>query len=205
MFAKIARKSGSAKNCPKRFTSGPGVAVDLAVDAKDQLWVVECDYSPKRVSIWGVDGTFKKDMFGNTPYGGGGCLDRYDKSRLFYEGFEFALDWKNGATALKNVLWRGNATSGEQPIQVKDKMYLVTRPLFAGQPVGIVYLYEKDHLKCVAAVGQAGKFPMLRTPAILEKLGKKAIGYCDFTWSDRNGDGVPQPDEVEFFDILGIA
>ena len=185
---------------PKRFTSGPWVDVDLAVDGNDQLWVAECDFSPKRVSLWGVDGSFKKDMLGNTPYGGGGCLDRYDKSRLFYQGFEFALDWKSGTTALKNVLWRGNASAGEQPIQFKDRLYLVTRPLFTDQSVGIVYLYEKDHLKCMAAVGQAGRFPMLRTPGIFEKLGKKAIGYCYFAWSDRNGDGAPQPDEVEFFD-----
>ena len=191
---------------PKRFASNTGVAVDLAVDEKNQLWVAECDYSPKRVSIWGVDGTFKKDLLGNTNYGGGGCLDPYDPSRLYYttgggsHGLEFALDWKTGKTSLKNVLWQGDSPAGEQPIQVKDRLYLVTRPMFTGQPVGIVYLHEKDRLKCVAAMGDAGSFPLLRTSAILEKLGRQALGKVDFVWSDRSGDGAPQPDEVEFFE-----
>ncbi|MEI6722089.1 MAG: hypothetical protein WCO67_15090, partial [Betaproteobacteria bacterium] len=161
---------------PHRFLSRPEAHVDLAVDASDQLWVVESEAPPKRVSLWGVDGTFKKEMLGNTGYGGGGCLDPYDKSRLFYQGFEFALDWKTGATALKNVLWQGNAPAGEHPIQIKDRLYLVTRPHFTAQPTGIVYLYEKDRLKCVAAVGAADGFPMLRTSAILKKLGKRARG-----------------------------
>ncbi|MEI6256242.1 MAG: hypothetical protein WCQ77_06330 [Planctomycetota bacterium] len=198
---------------PTRFTSSPDVAVDLAVDGKDQLWVVECDWAPKRVSIWGADGTFKKDLLGNTAYGGGGCLDSSDKSRLYYANsvhggsakvastLEFALDWKTGVTALKNMLWLGNAPGGEQSIQLEDRLYLVTRPMFMGQPAGVVYLREKDHLKCVAAIGAAGSFPLLRTPAILEKLGPKALGDVEFMWSDRSGDGGPQPDEVEFFDL----
>jgi len=190
---------------PKRFTSSPDVQVDLAVDGNDQLWVVECDTTPKRVSIWGVDGTFKKDLLGNTAYGGGGCLDPFDKTRLSYTtpnggGLEFSLDWKTGATALKNVLWQGNSRAGEQPLQVQGRQYLVTRPMFLDQPVGIVYLRENDRLACVAAMGAAGSFPPLRTSAILEKLGRKPLGNVGFLWSDRNGDGDPQPDEVEFFD-----
>jgi hypothetical protein len=185
---------------PYRFTSRPGVAVDLAVDAKDQLWVVECDYSPKRVSIWGMDGKFKRDLLGNTAYGGGGCLDPHDKSRLYYQGFEFALDWKTGNTSLEKVLWQGTTPPGEQPVQIGGHRYLVTRPQFNTQPVGIIYLHAKDRLQCVAAVGAAGGFPMLRTSGILQKLGRKALGNADFTWTDRNGDGSPQADEVEFFD-----
>lgn len=191
---------------PHRFTSNPDVKVDLAIDAANQLWVVESEAPLKRVSVWGVDGVFKKDLLGNTPYGGGGCLDPFDKSRLFHQGLEFALDWQTGKTSLKNVLWQdglqghGNPPIGEQPIQVGDRLYLVTRPFSLHQSVGIVYLYEHDHLKCVAAVGEAGRFPMLRTSAILEKLGRKALGDVGFVWSDLNGDGTPQADEVDFFE-----
>jgi hypothetical protein len=191
---------------PMRFTSSANVAVDLAVDAKDQLWVVECDETPRRVSLWGVDGTFKKDLLGNTGYGGGGVLDPYDHSRLYYTtfsggGLEFALDWKTGATALKRILWQGDTPAGEQAIRIKDRDYLVTRAHFQTQPAGIVYLQEKDRLKCVAAMGAADSFPPLRTSAILEKLGRKPLGTQGFLWSDRSGDGTPQADEVEFFDI----
>lgn len=185
---------------PNRFTSSPHIAVDLAVDARDRLWVVECDNAPKRVSLWDMDGSFKKDLLGNTNYGGGGCLDPYDKSRLHYQGLEFALDWKTGATALKRVVWQGKTPAGEQPIRVNNRRYLVTRPHFTTQPVGIVYLESEERLKCVAAVGSAGAFPKLRTSTILKKLGRKALGNLDFVWSDRNDDGEAQADEVEFFD-----
>lgn len=45
----------------------------------------------------------------------------------------------------------------------------------------------------------AGRFPLLRTSAILEKLGRTPLGDVAFVWSDRNGDGAPQSAEVEFF------
>ncbi len=186
---------------PTRFGSSPGVAIDLEIDGRDQLWVVECDYNPKRISQWSLDGKFQKEFLGNTAYGGGGCLDRYDKSRLFFGALEFTLDWKSGATRLKNLTWLGDSPAGEYAIRVGDRQYLVTRPLFARQPVGVVYLYEKDRLRRVAAVGRAGSFDALRTPEILDKLGRKAIGDMAFAWSDTSGDGNPQPDEVEFFDL----
>ncbi|HEY3324298.1 MAG TPA: hypothetical protein VGP72_27855 [Planctomycetota bacterium] len=205
---------------PTRFCSGPWVGVDLAIDAKDQLWVVECDYDPKRISLWSTDGTFKKDFFGNTSYGGGGVLDPYDKKRLFLGRMEFELDWQTGKTRLKNMTWMGNSHPGEVPIRVvgparrpgatpagteAGATYLVTRPNFGGASCGVVYLYEKDHLRRVAAVGRAGRFEPLRTPEVMASLGRKPLGECAFAWSDRNGDGNVQPDEVTFFDDPGAV
>jgi len=190
---------------PARFCSHPGVAVNLAVDAQDQLWVVECDYNPKRISLWGTDGTFKKDFFGNTGYGGGGVLDPYDKKRLLYGPMEFELDWQAGKTRLKNMTWLGDSAAGELPIRVQDRMYLVTRPSFGGNSCGVVYLYEKDKLRRLAAVGMAGRFPPLRTPDVLAGLGRRPLGDLSFAWADRNGDGIPQADEVTFSDDPGAV
>jgi hypothetical protein len=180
-----------------RFT--PHGTVDLAIDAKDQLWIVEGDFNPKRVSIWGTDGTFKKDLLGNTAYGGGGCLDPNDKTRVFYGPMEFAIDWQTGATKLKGMTWMGDSEAGEMPLRVNGRRYLVTRPMFNRQSVGVVYLEENGGVKRVAAVGRAGNFAPLRTPDVLGKLGKTPVGDCTFLWSDRSGDGNPQADEVEFF------
>lgn len=182
---------------PKRFSAYANI--DLAVDAKEQLWVVEDDFSPKRVSIWATDGTFKKDLLGNTSYGGGGVLDPYDKTRLFYGPMEFALDWKTGASTLKGMTWMGDSPAGEMPIRIQGRRYLVTRPLFNRQAVGVVYREDNGKITRVAAVGSAGSFPPLRTPDVLGKLGKTPLGDCAFTWSDRNGDGGAQADEVTFF------
>jgi hypothetical protein len=199
---KLVRKVGTpggrivGPHDPTRF----GWVGDLAVDAQDQLWVVENDYYPKRITLWGADGRFIREFLGNTGYGGGGCLNPYDKSGLFYGPLEFELDWQAGKSRLKNITWMGDSPAGEVPIKVDGRLYLVTRPIFLGQSVGIVYLHEKDRLRRVAAVGSAGRFGPLRSSEILQKLGRKAIGYFEFAWSDKNGDGVPQPEEVQFFE-----
>jgi hypothetical protein len=188
---------------PTRFCSHAGETVDLAIDDKDQIWVVEFEFAPKRISLWSTDGTFKKDFLGNTGYGGGGVLDPYDKKRLFYGPMEFELDWQTGKTRLKNMTWMGDSPAGEMPIKIKDRTYLVTRPTFGGNSVGVVYLYEKDRLRRVAALGIAGRFPPLRAADVVASLGRKPVGDFAFAWSDRNGDGKAQADEVTFLDDPG--
>jgi hypothetical protein len=177
----------------------PRGLIDMAVDAKEQLWIVEHDYNPKRVSIWGTDGTFKKDLLGNTGYGGGGCLDPNDKTRLFYGPLQFSLDWATGASKLVGMTWLGDSPAGEMPLRVNGRHYLVTRPHFTRQAVAVVYQEVHGTVKRMAAVGCAGSFAPLRTPDVLGKLGKTPVGDCTFLWTDRNDDGKPQAGEVEFF------
>lgn len=183
---------------PTRFQD----VTTLVVDAKDQLWAVEQTYFPKRISLWTADGKFQKDFLGNTGYGGGGVLDPQDKSRVFYGPLEFALDWKTGATRLKNLTWVGDTRAGEVPIRIDDRLYLVTR-FEAPDPkqfCAAVYLYEKDHLRRVAAMGEASAFPPLAGAEIQTAFGGKALAGYNFLWSDTNGDDAVQADEVQLFD-----
>ena len=60
---------------------------------------------------------------------------------------------------------------GELPIRIDGRTYLVTRPTFGRQQAGVVYLHEKDRVRCVAAVGAANGFEPLDTPEIIAKLG----------------------------------
>jgi len=193
---------------PGGFQPGPwdptrlGAVSDLAVDETGQLWVVENSYTPKRVTVWtAATGAFKKELLGNTAYGGGGVLDPDDKTRLFYAmpgaTAEFAIDWETGATKLKNW-FPCAARAGEVPVQVNGHTYLVTRTEFGRQQAGVVYLYEKGQMRCVAAVGAVNGFPPLQTPAILASLGGQSPADLQFIWSDANGDGKPQVDEVTF-------
>ena len=179
---------------PNRFE---GVTA-IDIDSKDQLWAVDWTYWPKRISQWTTDGKFKKEFLGPTAYGGGGVLDPWDKTRLFYGPLEFELNWEEGTTRLKNLTtWgHGGWGAGEVPIRIKDRTYLVTRPQFASMQCGIVYLYEKDRARKVAAVGLAGAFGELNTPEILATLGNKALNDFQFRWSDLNGDEKVQLDEV---------
>ena len=190
---------------PTRF----GDVKDLDIDEKGQMWVVEWQYFPKRITMWtAADGKFQKEFLGNTAYGGGGVLDPYDKRRLFYGPLEFELDWDKGTTRLKNLTWAGGddagkmfnpSAAGELPVRIGDRLYLTTRAEMSRQQCGVVYLYEKDHLRRVAAVGLANGFGALNVPDILASLpGGKPLADLQFIWTDRNGDGNPQPGEVQF-------
>jgi hypothetical protein len=66
----------------------------MAIDDKNQLWVTENDFQPKRVSVWTLDGQLVRALYGPGRYGGGGSLDPQDKTRFYYDGIEFKLDWK---------------------------------------------------------------------------------------------------------------
>ncbi|MCX7420822.1 MAG: hypothetical protein NT013_14945 [Planctomycetia bacterium] len=177
-----------------------GDVTAIGVDQEDQLWVVENQYWPKRVSVWSIDGTFKKELLGNTAYGGGGVLDPEDKSRLFYGSLEFEIDWKTRQSRLKNLTTLDGFNAGEMPIRTNGRMYVVTRPLFSERSVGIVYLYETDKLKLAAAIGLAIDFDPLKKPEILSKLGAPDLTKKCFVWTDRSGDGEVQPEEVRLFD-----
>ncbi|HUW30484.1 MAG TPA: hypothetical protein VM223_02615, partial [Planctomycetota bacterium] len=180
----------------------------LDIDVQKQLWAVDSHYWPKRVSLWSLDGKLKKEFLGPTQYGGGGVLDPYDKTRLFYGPLEFELNWEKGTTRLKNYTWTGSSRAAEVPIRINNREYMVTRPhegCNAEQPCGIVYLWEKDHLKLAAAMGIANGFPPLEKPEVREVMGGRGLNELGFIWCDRNGDGDVQPDEVTFKDVKNRA
>jgi len=172
---------------------------EMAIDKLDHLWVVEYNYWPKRISRWTTDGALLGEFLGNTQYGGGGVLDPYDKTRLFYGPLEFELNWKTRATRLKNLTWTGNSRAGELPVIIDGRRYMVTRVDLPGnyQACGVVYLYEKDHLRRVAAMGLANSFDPLRTPEVCTLMGDKGLTDYKFVWSDLNGDENVQADEVK--------
>ncbi|MHC4885581.1 MAG: hypothetical protein ACYTGH_10900 [Planctomycetota bacterium] len=186
---------------PERIGVGD-CPVDLTIDGKDQLWVVAKHKSPKRQSVWSLDGKHLRDHLGNTEYGGGGCLNPWKKTQLFYAvdhaTLEFELDWETGLTRLKSIPWLGDTKGGEFPVKIGERLYLTTRPMFGTQGCGTVYLYEDGRMRPVAAIGQATYYPPLRSKEILDSLGTQVLGELCFVWSDLNGDGKPSPKEVTF-------
>lgn len=174
-----------------------GQVADIDIDENDQLWAVETQYHPKRITQWTTAGKFLREHLGNTPYGGAGVLDPYDKTRLYYEPLEFELDWQTGKSRIKNLTWIGNTPAGDMPIHVGKHAYMVNRPRIQQQAIGVVYLYEKDHLKLAAAVGNADAFEPLKTAEIVIKADKP-LSNLWFMWSDLNGDGKVDADETQF-------
>lgn len=174
----------------------------LSIDGEGKLWAVDNFYWPKRVSCWTQEGEFLRDYLGPTQYGGGGVLDPGDKTRLVYGPLEFELDWETGTSRLKNYLTAPDRTwsAGEVPIRVEERTYFVNRPTGSRNtvPVGFVSLYEKDHLRLVAAMGHASGFPPFRNEVFAPALKGKTLPQLEFIWIDRNGDGRAQPAETVF-------
>ncbi len=174
----------------------------MSVDKEGKLWVVSKSYWPKRVACFKTDGTHLRDYLGPTEYGSGGVLDPGDKRRLFYGPMEFELDWEKRTSRLKNLTWdpAQGREAGEMPVYVNSRKYMVNRPRGSHNTMnaGIVYIYEKDRLRRVAAVGYADAFSGLRRQDIIDKLDGKLLTRLQFIWTDRNGDGDVQFAEVRF-------
>jgi len=173
----------------------------ISIDSRGHLWVAEADYQPKRTSLWTTDGKFLNEFIGPARYGGGGFIDDTDKSRFYYEGMEFALDWKTGKWGVKNILSRTQpALSGgyvNHPVYLNNKQYLVNDPEAMGSPLFMVADNHVSHAHPLTVVGNCDAWgPFKNDAAIAKMMEGKPLNTYSFTWSDQNGDGLPQPVEV---------
>src|SRR3984893_13353212 len=78
----------------------------ITIDSRDQLWVAEEDFQPKRVSLWSLDGRLLRAFYGPVTYGGGGNLDPRDKTLFYLDGMTFRLNWATGESSLIEIYHR---------------------------------------------------------------------------------------------------
>jgi hypothetical protein len=181
--------------------------------------VAEEDYQPKRVSVWTLDGKLLKAFYGPSMYGGGGTLDHQDKTRFYFNGMEFKLDWEKGADQLMRVFFRpgrgdqfppdGFGCNGmpEMPHYVDGKRYFSnwhnSNPT-NGANIACIWADRDGVAVPAAAIGTAKDWKPLvedaafkpQWPAGLDPKGDRWKNQALFAWSDKNGDGRAQPDEV---------
>ncbi len=190
----------------------------LTIDSDDHLWVTESDYQPKRVSVWTLDGQLVKAFYGPSEYGGGGTLDPKDKTLFYIHAMQFKLDWEKGTNQIESVFYRpgpddqalpdgyGSTGQPETPIYFKGHRYWTNwnngNPT-GGTPVATIWIDRNGIAVPVAAMGRANDWKLLKSEAYLSKWPKDADAKGDvwknqamFIWSDTNGDGHAQPDEV---------
>ncbi len=187
----------------------------LAVDERQQLWVAENDFQPKRVSVWTLDGKFVRAFYGPGRYGGGGTLDPRDKTRFYYDGIEFKLDWKTGANEPAAVFSRSGhddveslfrAGPPQTPIYAEGRQYMTN--CYNSSPTGghasaTIWLMKDGVAVPVAACGRANDWPVLKADAFkarwpqgVDPNGDMQKNMTLFVWSDRNGDARVQPGEI---------
>ncbi|HEX7898438.1 MAG TPA: hypothetical protein VF950_11805 [Planctomycetota bacterium] len=180
---------------PSRMTEPSG----LTVAPDGTVWVAEHSYQPKRISAW--SDKLVKAFYGPPEYGGGGQIDPKDKTRFYYNGMEFKLDWEKGTNTLVGVFYRpgadgfahpkGHHADGppQQAIYANGKQYMSNS--FNSNPTNgtsMVFLWELQggRAKPVAAVGQTSHWDRF----------KPSKESTTFAWNDRNGDGKATDDEI---------
>jgi hypothetical protein len=195
---------------PRRMHNPTG----LAITPDGHLWVAENSLSPKRVSIWTLDGELVKWMVGPPQYGGGGSLSA-DKKRFYYggqgqAGFEFAVDWDAGTAQLANIYFLSgdigiHPDNGawhdlpQHPIIFQGREYLTNAwNSHATRGVTSVTVWQmRDGIAIpVAAVGRPDALALLSDDAFQAR--RQPDGNDLFAWSDLNDDGQIQPEEVTF-------
>jgi hypothetical protein len=189
----------------------------LTIDSENRLWVAENDHLPKRVSVWSLDGKLINAFYGPPQYGGGGTIDSAVKSRFFYAGMEFKLDWEKGNDQLMAVYYRPGVglqtpkqhyTNGspETPIHANGRTYLHNS--FTANPTNgtttlTLFTYDNGVATPCMAFGRADEWELLKADALLPRWpggklpDKNKLRSVLFVWSDVNSDGRPQPDEVQ--------
>ena len=194
----------------------------LTIDEKGRLWVAEADMQPKRVSAWDQEGKLLKAFYGPSMYGGGGTLDHTDKTRFYFGGMKFKLDWVKGKDKLVSVLYRkqkgdafppdafGCNGMPEMPHYVDGRRYFSnwhTSNPTNGAGIATIWLDKEGGAVPVAAIGSVAGgnrgWGKLREPEFLKRWPKgvdpKGNWWQNralFSWTDHNVDTRMQPDEV---------
>jgi hypothetical protein len=193
----------------------------LAVDSQGRVWVAEADNYPRRVSVWGEDGSLARAFYGPTEYGGGGVLDPQDATRFLLQGMEFKLDWKTETDTLVRVFARPDPLLGGHygnyspdtplyPATQKGQRYFTscyTHNPTNGDDIAFLWMDDRNQARLVAAIGNAHSWPVLREAEFRshwpagtkpEEENPRPDALAVFAWTDLNRDSRPQVDEVQF-------
>ena len=186
----------------------------IAIDSNRHLWVAEDDFQPKRVSEWTLDGKLVNAFYGPAQYGGGGTIDPQDKSRFYYDGMQFHLDWATGKDTLASIYYRASKDDAIAAVDGSPETVLYhdghryftncyTGSGTSGVNIAMVYLEDKGIAHPVAALGKANDWDILKTPAFqslwpagTSPTNKSNDNSVLFSWSDANGNGKVDSDEV---------
>ncbi len=174
----------------------------LAVDGKGRLWVMEHDFSPKRVSVWDpVTGKLLDEKFGpafvSTPI----CMDPADPTRVYCQNVEWEVDLDKGISKPAAIMIEARGdTPYFWPHMVNNmvftakngKQYMHACATGPGVRGHFLWVRRGDHFE--AAAGIIHPFANLSWRAGAKDWQEFAKIPWLF-WEDSNGDGVIQQAE----------
>ena len=168
----------------------------IAIDAKNHLWVPEETANPKRTSVWNLDGSFVRDFVGTTSYSGAGAINPDDPTQAFSDNTVYKIDLAKG-------MWRPVYSLGgsDNPDELfhpgaSSRITVFNRNavsyVFSGAraPVITCIIGKDNAWKPAASLGMVA--PKTTNPLLQSHLGQL------YAWADQNGDGLVQPDEITF-------
>ena len=197
----------------------------MTVDGAGRLWVAESDVVPKRLSIWNAgNAAFVRAIYGPSKYGGGGKIDPEDPTRLSMDPVwsaglvTWALDWKSGTSRPVGIAWRDgtsrfDAMPGTAPETVFHRggfryltdCYNDRLRYNQDRGVGLWQLGADEVARPAAIFGNAADLvdwnngiPLKNRSEIVKLWADKDPATVMFVWTDLNGDGFAEPDEIQF-------
>ncbi|HSH94519.1 MAG TPA: hypothetical protein VK968_10270, partial [Roseimicrobium sp.] len=204
LVREIGRKGGRTINGPydQDAMHMPG---RISIDSTNRLWVPEASHNPKRTSAWyTATGKLVKDMPGTTSYAGAGSINPEDPTMAFSDDTVYKINLATGE-------WKPVYSVGRNPdpnaifvCDVGSRAQFMTRN-------GITYVFTSDRTgSTVCTILKDGKWqPAAAIGRVLKKNDNEnalnfehpfMAAHVDeaYTWSDKNGDGVVQEDELSF-------
>ena len=195
-LAPIGRKGGRAATGPW-VADALGNIADLTIDARGQLWIVESDMTPKRISTWDpASGKLLAEFFGPSGYGAlGGAIDPADPHVMVGQGCAWRLDPQTGRARCTAVITRDGMEVSRFASGPDGRVYLAVAANWAFN-VGPLKIYERvaeaDYkLRTVIFYADQDGHEL---PAAGH--GQPSGAKQTMVWGDANGDGQRQADEI---------
>jgi sugar lactone lactonase YvrE len=176
----------------------------LAVDAKGRLWVMEHDFSPKRVSVWDTrTGKLLDERFGPCYVSTPACMDPADPTRVYCQNVEWEVDLDKGTWKPAAVMFEARPdTPYFWPHMVNNlvftakngKQYMSGGGSSGGLVRGhFLWVRRGDHFEAVAgAISPWSGLTWRKAPKDWQEYNKVPWLW----WEDRNGDGAIQQSET---------
>jgi len=189
----------------------------ITVDSDGKIWVCEHDNTPRRVSVWTRDGRLVADLLGPGAYAVEGIADEERPEWVNVHNTLFEVDYATGRTKTLSTLIRpqmrgfqfapdGVGGRGLLFRHVRGNTYLI----HGGRGGIVIYRLGGDLVaQPVAALGAGRSLHLFGFTAedIPESLRVqfqrtgRPFGYC---WSDLNGDGLVQQEELVIERVPGF-
>lgn len=204
---------------------GLNEVVSIAFGPRGELWAVESDLFPRRISVWNDQGKLVRDYVGNTGYSGSGSYLHPQKSDTAFLGpIEMRRnaegDWK-----VNRLLWVPDRSKGEcfewnyrdygipqlfRPSKDPQKREWIFYPGRQAILPRVFFVEAEESFKPAAAVVLAGHVsgglgPRGRVEKQPEGEFAGLNGYDLLFWTDANADGKVQRSECEVAPALKPA